>query len=498
MSIIALLLLAAAPTWPPPDMPTEAQFKQIQKMAAGARLQPSPTAPPSTVDDTGPKPFNDGEMKAGIERFQNGWFLGGEFFGKQMVEVDLFLLPNADWAKVTYQWISPRSAELQTLDFRSGRVEIPLDGKELLTEAKAKVTIEAPLGFDEVTIACGNIGKPEKRGTMTFTIDSCDRDVFNMRVDGFEENDRVVPLDAQKRALVTGESSHGVLFSGKDIDQVTYAEFKKGPSATTRISARAKGTVAFVRWLRAKPGKKIEIDVTAVPEPKAEGFGPSSRPRYAPPAMSTPALTTIDDKNIVLQLQSGRSCAMFGHNAPQIDLVLPQAGNSLLAKIELAPPKVKGGKGGFELETNGLDERRLRYHWTLRPKVQSKKDTPFAFATIDAEATVQYPLKGETRRIDRPSDAVAIAGNRVSVKLQEGEELADTSELPGIKAYDRTGRELRRFNTSEWNDEGQTFHFMGQVASVQLNVVSQWVDRKITAKLKPAPLRPREKAGSCE
>lgn len=494
---VVLYLIIAALPWPPPEMPTEAQFKQIQKM--GARLQPSATAPPSVIDDSLPRPVSDAEMKAAIERFKNAWFLGSEFFGKQPVEVDAFLLPNAEWTKVTYQWTTPKVGEPQTLDLRSPRAEIPLDGKDPYTQAKAKVTLEAPAGFDEVTLPCGGNGKPEARGKMTFTLDRCDRDVFSVRIDGLEDDDRVVPLDADKNALDTGESSRGLLFSGKDIDQITYEEFKKGPGTTTRVEARAKGSVAYVRWLRAKPGKKIELEVTAVPEPKAEDFGPSSRVRYAAPAKPSPALTDVAEKSLALTLQSGRSCAVFGYNGPRIELVLPHTGNSLLAKVELAPPKVKGGsKGGFELETNGLDERLFHYHWTLRPKVETKDNAPFAFATVEAKASVRYPLHGETRRVEQASEAVAIAGHKVTLKLSDGEELADSSDVQGIAAFDRAGRELKRFNYSESSEDGQSFLFMGQVATVRLNVVSGWVEKTVTAKLKPAPLRPKEKAGLCE
>lgn len=496
---LLLLLLVAAPPWPPPDMPTEAEFKQIQKIAAGARLQPSAKPPASVIDDSLPQPVTEAGMEAAIARFRNAWFLGSEFFGKQIVEVDAFLLPNAAWTKVTYAWTSPSGVEPQTLDLRSGRAEIPLNGKELLTAATAKVTIEAPSGFDEVTLPCGNAGKPEKQGALTFTIDSCDRDVFNVRIEGFEDDDQVVPLDAQKRPLAMNETARAPLFSGRDFDQVSYAEFKQGPGNTMRVRGRGKGTVAYLRWLRAKPGRKFELEVTALPEPKAEGFDPSARVRFASPKKATPELVRVAPKALALKLLSGRSCAAVGYNSPNVQLVFPQAGNSLLAKVKMVAPKVSGGaKGGFELETNGLDEDRLRYEWTLRAKGNDKSGAVFSFATLEAKATVEYPLKGETRRFENSSDAVTIAGHKVTVKLREGEELADGSGLQGVVAHDAEGRELRRFGYSESSGDEHTVLFMGPVATVKVNVVSQWVEKTVTAKLKPAPLRPKDKAGRCD
>jgi len=69
---------------------------------------------------------------------------------------------------------------------------------------------------------------------------------------------------------------------------------------------------------------------------------------------------------------------------------------------------------------------------------------------------------------------------------------------PAVRSRERQSYHLRGACILDWTDEGQTFRFMGQVANVQLNVASQWVDRKVTTKLKPAALRPKEKAGSCE
>lgn len=500
--------LAAA--WPPPDMPDEAQFKLLQKQARAGHLAPAAKAPAPVLAPSTPVAASEAEAKAALDRFQRAFFLGGKAFGKQMAEADVFLLHNPDFTTVRVTWssavdgkgrslLAPDAAP-EELDLRSGQVVVPLadpDDEAPVVKATGRVTVEAPSGFDELTLPCAEPGKAARSGRITLTVEKCAADVFVALADGLEEADQVVPLDADRRALASGESIRMTLFSGKSFEDLTYDEFKKGPGTSVRLETRAKGTVAFVRLLHPRGVRKAELDVVATPEPTLADYGPASRVRYQAPAAPLPPFAQLDESALALSLESGRSCAVMGYNAPGLVLVLPVAANSLLVRAELATPRLTGGpKAGFTVEENGLDEQRLRYRWTLR----GTGAAPLSFKTLEARATVKYPLS-LVKRVLRKGDAgVVIDGHRVTVALAEGEELAEGAfgKVQGIVAQDAAGRPLKPFGMLEIDGEGVHAAFMGPVARVEVSTVAGWIERVLTAKLKPAPLRPADRAGLCD
>ena len=501
-------------------MPSEEQFKKIQEMSKMTRIAPLGMAPADVIDDSLPKPVTAAAMKTAVDRFKNAWFLGSKFFGKQQVEVDAFHLPNPESTKVSYVWTAAVGADgksmlkaeakaAETLDMRSSQAAITLanpDDEAEMQQAKARVVIETPDGFDEATLPC-TAGAKETRGKVTLVLEGCDKDVLRLIVTGLEDGDRILPLNAQRQALESGESSKSYLFGdGRSIDQITYEEFKKGPGDATRVEMRAQGTVAAVRWLRPKAMKKVELEIVAEREPKPEDFGSKSKPRYEAPAAKEPVFTTVDAKTLALSFESGRACAVFGYNQPQIWLALPKAANTWLAKVELAPPKVKGGsKGGFELETNGLDEKLYRYKWTLAGKADG---APFSFASADVKATVKYPASVQSvvlapGKLAENGVSADFQGHKVTVVLSEGSELADGSgfgsakDLRGVIAFDASGMPLKAFAYTESSEAGTTYAFMGEVAKAKITTVSGWIEKKVAQKLKPGPLRPKDRAGNC-
>lgn len=502
-------VVSLAADWPPPEMPDAVQFKAIQAQMRASHLAPSAKVPPAVWNTSLPRTVSEAEAKAALERFQRAFFVGGRLFGKQIVEADVFLLPNPEASTVRVTWTGAvddkgrsllgAKVEPAELDLRSGQVELPLRDPEdeaPLARATARVAIEAPTGFDELTVPCSEIGKPARSGSLNLAVEKCAGDVFVALVDGLGEADQVVPLDADKRALATSESMRMFLFSGKSLEDLTYEEFKKGPGKASRIEARAKGAVAFVRLLHPRAARKVELDVVATPEVPMEEFGPKSRVRYLAPPEPLPPFVSLEESALALALQSGRSCAMMGYNAPGIELVLPTAANSLMVKVELARPALTGGPKAFEVEENGLDERRLRYRWTLR----GGGDKPLSFKTLDATATVKYPLRVVTRTLKDGEAGAHIEGHKVTIPLGEDEELADGSfgRVQGILGYDAAGRALKPFGVRESNGEGVHTSFMGPVARVEVTTVSGWIERKVTARLKPAPLRPADRAGLCD
>jgi len=472
-------MLAAMP-WPPPEMPSEEQFKQFQAMEKSEQLTPSLKPVPEVLAPTAPHEWSEAEVARGLELFKNAWFLGPRAAEDQQFEVDTFHLPPM--AKVTAAWLAGgaiKGEAAKLLEHGSGQIALAADAD--VNEAKAKVTVDVPAEIVESVAACGGPSTPPL-GRL-----ACNNDWFQVDVDGMDDADLITPLNADQKPLATtGEQTRISLFSGdRTLDAISYDDFKKGPSTKERVSCKARGVVAFVRLGHVKTTKKHELDVVAMHETKQEEFSASSRPRYLRPADSEPtygALTTVP-----LQLVSGRSCAAFTYNAPQIALVLPPVDNSQLAKPVLSRPQVAGK---FELVENGLEGR--RYLWTLEAK------KPPVFASLHATAKVQYPTQIEA--VSLP--ASAIHGSQVEVPVSVGELITAPSRLPasfqGLCAFAANGLPLKPFSSASGSDETMTYSFMGQVASAKLWVVRHWENKTVKAVLKPAPLRPKGREGICE
>ncbi len=494
--MLSVLFFAAMP-WPPPEMPSEADFKKIQLMAKEAVPHASPKAVKEALGDPLTPPATEAEISKAMDHFKDAWFIGTRFDQKQQVEIDTFFLPSKSQVRVTWKSATGAKGQLLAADapkdvaLDDAHTDIALSRAEDVTRAEAKVTVSVPTAVQEAILSCKEPGAKQMVGALNVTLVACDNDTFSVLGDDWNDADEVTALNADKKPLQSGESAELYLFSGKSIDQVSYEVFKKGPDKAAKHWARAQGKVAFVRVARASASKKIDLDVSVLPEASQQDFSAKSRPRYVLPGEDAHFVSLLTPP---LKLQSDRSCAMMGYNAPEIVVVFPDAPNSRLAKAELAPPKVKGGKGKFQLTENGLDSRHPRYYWTLETE-----DKVFSFAQLSATATVKYPAVIET--VNGPHEGITIDGNKVSVAESLGELVEFSSSLPagfrGLRAFDASGGELKSFNQADGNGEATTYAFMGQVARVQLNVIKKWVTKTISATLKPSPLRPKDAAGDC-
>lgn len=60
-----------------------------------------------------------------------------------------------------------------------------------------------------------------------------------------------------------------------------------------------------------------------------------------------PAFSELTVEQAVAQITmvSGRNCAWFGFNQPEIHMVLPNADNSVYARVEYGDPKLIGASG---------------------------------------------------------------------------------------------------------------------------------------------------------
>ncbi|MBK8012127.1 MAG: hypothetical protein IPK13_12325 [Deltaproteobacteria bacterium] len=507
-----MFLLLIAPvlmsqTWPPPRMPTPEEFEQIQEMMRASTLKPSRSVRDVIDAERPPERVSEKHFEEALARFKDGWFLTSRFSEQQGFEIDTFLLPNAALAKLQVSWksavidggkaILATATPLESLRIdakvTSGHIPLPSTAPEgEVQRATASVVLDVPLDFEASVVDC-------RRPTRVVAGLRCDKDVFVLEVDDLPEDAIVVPLNSKERPLGLVETSREPLFGMKHerISEISYATFTKGPGTRIRFEGRAKGNVRHVRILRPKPARRIEMEATAIQEPEADAYTPRSRRRYAPPEGNPPRYGTLQKGALRLALKSGRSCAVFGHNAPQIWVEMPALDNSKLASVELLPIKVSGRRGDHTVIENGYNADTHRYAWTLEGE---DRETPFGFSKLQASAKIRYPLA--VREFEFPSATGTPSGkaspsatfdeNRVTIPL--GEIGAGIVEIRG---FDAAGLELKRFGMSQSNETSASYAFMGPVAKVIAYVADSWVETVAKATLRPAPLRPKAMAGIC-
>ena len=478
-------------------MPTPEEFEQIQAMMRASTLKPSRSVRDVLDPDPLPERVPEKDLGAALARFKDGFFLTSRFSEQQGFEVDTFHLPNAGFAKLQVSWTSagleggkalltsPTPLESLRIDAKitSGQIPLPSAAPEGKVEkAIAKVVLDVPLDFEASVVDC------RRPGRLVAGL-RCDKDVFDLLIDDLSDDVIIVPLNAKKQPLGLLETRREPLFGDKHapISEISYETFTKGPGTRSRVEARAKGSVRYVRILRPKQARHIEMEATAIREPEADDYTPRSRRRYAPPQRTPPKYGMLRKRALRFALKSGRSCAVFGYNAPQIWVEMPDLENSKLASVELLPLKVSGGRGEHTVTENGYSADTHRYAWTLEGE---DRELPFRFSRLQAAAKVRYPLAVRAFRFS--SEPARFDGNRVSIPL--GELGAGIVE---IKGFDVSGLELKRFSMSQSDETSATYAFMGPVAEVMAYVADEWTETVVKNTLRPSPMRPKAMAGIC-
>ncbi|MCG6962352.1 MAG: hypothetical protein LJE95_03685 [Acidobacteria bacterium] len=207
-------------------------------------------------------------------------------------------------------------------------------------------------------------------------------------------------------------------------------------------------------------------------------------------------LSVAEVKRGVLVVSS-RNYAFFGFNTPEVQLYLPDVDNSVYAEIDMGKPKLDGGleyeleRGLFDAEER-MDEVRF---------LKADGSGPAEFHRVAGTIKVRYPLAVSTRTFSAGKAAFGIKLDGPFVELVEGAaaEAPTFSPLEAVRAYDSAGRRLEK---ASWSSSryvngvsSRVLAFHGQVAKVEVDRVSRWVDVEVSYDLPPVPPLPKERAG---
>jgi len=207
-------------------------------------------------------------------------------------------------------------------------------------------------------------------------------------------------------------------------------------------------------------------------------------------------LTVGDIKRAVLVISS-RSYAAFGFNNPEVQIYLPDVDNSVYAKVDMGKPKLDGGLE-YELERGLFDAEERMTEVRL---LKADGSGPAEFRRVAGTIKVRYPLAVVTRTFiaGRAGFGVTIDGPFVELLEGAAAKAPTFSPLEALRAYDAAGRRLER---ASWSSSryvngvsSNVLAFHGEVAKVELDRVSRWVDVEVSYDLPPAPPLPPERAG---
>jgi hypothetical protein len=205
-------------------------------------------------------------------------------------------------------------------------------------------------------------------------------------------------------------------------------------------------------------------------------------PRYADARAPHFESFTPESLRDALRVGSRRSYATLGFNDPAVTVRLPASTNSIDSVVTFDTPKLTDASGhavAFELEQGIFDFD------TSSTEIRMTKAKDFAHAI--GKLTVKYPIAVTTLTLKK-GDA-AIEGPFVTLKESAFTlpQAAPFSRIFPVRAYDASGRQLERVESSSTTSGATTYAFWGQIASVQIDRVDKWAEVGIDYDLPPAP-----------
>lgn len=204
---------------------------------------------------------------------------------------------------------------------------------------------------------------------------------------------------------------------------------------------------------------------------------------------------------------SGRNYAWFGFNTPEIHLVLPEADNSVYAKVEFGEVTLfdaAGAEVAYERELGLYDSD--THHTELRC-VAIEGDEPVVFERAVGTATVRYPLQVHTLSVRAGAPSVegldvSFDGPFVTRRSNSGSDDLESASFTGVtsfRALDAEGQRLERTPSTKFSMTNgavtEVFSYWGEVAGAELDVVDEWAVLRIDFELPSVALLPEERAG---
>ena len=221
-----------------------------------------------------------------------------------------------------------------------------------------------------------------------------------------------------------------------------------------------------------------------------------ARPRLMKDALE-PVFKAVDaevvrnDSKIV----SGRNTAMFGFNTPEVLVYLPRIDNSAYAIVTFGEPRLVDNKGvavSFELEGGGYNDDTFSNEIRL---AQKEGEGLVTFARVMGSGRIKYPLEVKTRIVkkdtaDAKGPDITLDGPFVTyIDHNISDMIFLSTRLGPVRAYDVKGRRLEEHSYNSTSTQGdvtrRTLAFWGDIAEIQIDTVTRWIDIEFTYDLPP-------------
>ena len=214
---------------------------------------------------------------------------------------------------------------------------------------------------------------------------------------------------------------------------------------------------------------------------------------------------TADELRAAVKVISGRSSALFGFNAPSVEVHLPRIDNSAYVVDKWDTPKLLDDRGhelGFEKEQGIYDH----HSFSTEIRFNSSDGKPKRFAKAVGSMTILYPLAMSTISIRKSETAkasengVVIDGPFVKVYSAHVAEAAFGNDIEAVRVYDKAGKRIERvrgYSSSGFDDVGdyQQWAWHGDAARVDVDGITERAGLKIDYAMPPAPELPENMAG---
>lgn len=441
-------------------------------------------------------------------------FLGFWFDGRVAIEVDSFLIPNGNLARITTEWTgvftqagnnilrAPTEAE-QAENKRFSRGACPklflTDTKSIPVSARGTMNLTVPVKFESVSFTAADAGQSRQSPAFSVSLETCKGDVARFQVKGIStsvDNVRLVFRDQTGQRIRPGLVSCSRLLG------------------TLNFQVQAKGRIASLEIFVPTETVSRSIPVCAtsapvVPKPdlandarKQEDVPvKAAAPRYLVP-VAKPVYVEMDEAKtkVSIEVLAGFSSS-FVNKSPRLVIILPPVANSAKAKIDFGKPELFDAQKrqvNYAAENGFSMPAPFTFEKDLNPPNGGRGALDFVRAA--GKVKIRYPAR--IRQIiltaDHPEADGAkalFAGAKVSVERAIDNPETRSSEMREFEIYgcDATGRELKMTGFASLSSnavkETRSIMFWGEPKEVRIFVVEKWLELEIPYDLIPTPLK---------
>lgn len=471
-------------------------------LAPAVRSQAAEPETPPAVLETVPLPetLTIEELDRQLNEIKDSLcFLGRRNGDSVPVEIDSFLLPNSELAKVSAEWtevltidgkpllktLSPEEKakmDPRTAVLSRGSLKL-IDANRTPFSAKGRLHLEIPLKFESLRMTAAELEKPVSSPSFSATLKSCQDANASLQITGRKSKAgaiRLVVRNADGQRIKVQSRSIGRSVLNNDID----------------VELVASGKIDSVEVLIATETAVRDFPVTAIGAPSVQ----RTISRYECPQNGETAYVELEAKDLQAKIEifSGDN-SLYGYKPPRMVFTLPPVQNSIRAQVDLGMPEL------FDAENRPIAYEDNRSTFYPTPYAKEKRfslpkgsQPPLEFARATGKIKVRYPLKLKEviltpEHPEAEGYKLAVDGTRISLKyaISNKDTERPSSSKMNLHSYDATGRALRQLDGQKTCQEEEretcSLSFWGEVKKVRFFVVEKWLDLEIPFDQAPVP-----------